>query len=432
MNRARIAALSTLGALLLALYPGSSGAIPAFARKTGMGCPACHDAWPRLNDFGENYRDRGYRTNNWNNETWNKLLDTVPFSFRTTPVYQYASTTNQVTDSGTRTIGSGGFAVPSADIYVGSAVSHHVSTYIDLSGFGPDGAVSMESAWLRLNDLGTDWVNVKFGKMELDLPESMHRAFTLFSPILVYGYHPTGSANTYMMMDNQYGVELSGHAAGPGLRYNAAFTTGNDVQTANLFSAPLAYAHVNYTYLTGSPVVSRVRGGVFGLVGWRPTASDTSSATGTPVPVPGTWGASVPHSRIGADLHMTFGSPSTPLTLSAAWMWGQEDTGLIANATQAGVFHGGLIQVDYVPNLSWVFGVRYDGAYNILQGDTSQPADSNEQTAFTAFARYMLWTSVNAGLALHFEASTLQTQNANPNGLPVRANTLFVGADFLL
>lgn len=141
MNRARIA---TLGTLLLALYPATAGAIPAFARQTGMSCTACHDAWPRLNDFGENFRDRGYRTVNSNDKTWTKLLETVPFSFRATPIYQFIATTNQETDLGTRTIATGSFAVPSADIYAGGPLSNHVSTYVDVAGFGPDGAASLE------------------------------------------------------------------------------------------------------------------------------------------------------------------------------------------------------------------------------------------------------------------------------------------------
>lgn len=421
-----------LGVLFLAIYPVTASAIPAYARKTGMGCPACHDAWPRLNDFGENYRDRGYRTSAWNDNTWSKLLDTVPLSFRTTAVYQYNSTNNQETDSGNRTIATGRFAVPSADLYFSAPLFQHLSVYVDIAGFGAEGLVELESAWMRLNELGTDWINVKFGKMELDLPESMHRAFPVYSPILAYGYHPPGSMNTFDMSQNQTGIELSGHAQGPGLRYNVSFTTASDVQTANLFSAPVVYAHVNYTHVTDSMVLSRVRGGLFGFVGWRPTLSDTSSASGSPMPVPGTWVLSKPHSRAGADLHVSFGSLTTPVTLSAVWMFGQEDASLVANGSQSAVFQGGLVQLDYVPSISWVFGVRYDGAYNTQQADPNLSNGSNQQVGFTGFVRYMLWSSAIAGLAIHVEGSTMQTFNAGFGGLPVRSNSLFAGADFLL
>ena len=39
-------------------------AIPAFARKYGLRCSACHLAWPILNDFGWRFKDNGYQLMN--------------------------------------------------------------------------------------------------------------------------------------------------------------------------------------------------------------------------------------------------------------------------------------------------------------------------------------------------------------------------------
>jgi hypothetical protein len=39
-------------------------AIPAFAKKTGLRCSACHEAWPKLNAFGQAFRDNGYQIGN--------------------------------------------------------------------------------------------------------------------------------------------------------------------------------------------------------------------------------------------------------------------------------------------------------------------------------------------------------------------------------
>ncbi len=36
-------------------------AIPAFARKHGFNCHMCHVAFPKLNDFGQRFRDNGYQ-----------------------------------------------------------------------------------------------------------------------------------------------------------------------------------------------------------------------------------------------------------------------------------------------------------------------------------------------------------------------------------
>ena len=45
--------------------PGSAvRAIPAFARKYGMPCSSCHQAWPMLSPFGQAFKDNGYQLGN--------------------------------------------------------------------------------------------------------------------------------------------------------------------------------------------------------------------------------------------------------------------------------------------------------------------------------------------------------------------------------
>ncbi len=43
------------------LQPDALFAIPAFARKYGFNCNMCHVAYPKLNDFGQRFRDSGYQ-----------------------------------------------------------------------------------------------------------------------------------------------------------------------------------------------------------------------------------------------------------------------------------------------------------------------------------------------------------------------------------
>ncbi len=50
--------------LLLLAGSQSAMAIPAFARKYGMPCSACHEAWPKLNNFGQTFKDNGYQMGN--------------------------------------------------------------------------------------------------------------------------------------------------------------------------------------------------------------------------------------------------------------------------------------------------------------------------------------------------------------------------------
>ncbi len=60
---AAVPALILLAAVLLPA-PKPANAIPAFARKYGLPCSACHIGWPELNNFGQVFRDNGYQMMN--------------------------------------------------------------------------------------------------------------------------------------------------------------------------------------------------------------------------------------------------------------------------------------------------------------------------------------------------------------------------------
>ena len=62
-----------------------ANALPAFARKYGLRCSACHESWPMLNYFGQKFKDNGYQLMNdrdapiWQNASY------WPITFRITP-----------------------------------------------------------------------------------------------------------------------------------------------------------------------------------------------------------------------------------------------------------------------------------------------------------------------------------------------------------
>src|SRR5690242_9050404 len=77
---------------LLASFTPSAQALPAFARKYGLRCSACHEAWPMLNYFGQKFKDNGYQLMNdrdapiWQNPSY------WPVTFRMTPFWHREST----------------------------------------------------------------------------------------------------------------------------------------------------------------------------------------------------------------------------------------------------------------------------------------------------------------------------------------------------
>src|SRR3984957_20792808 len=57
-------------------------AIPAFARKYGLPCSACHATWPLLNNFGQTFKDNGYQLGNGRDAPIYQQPDYWPITFR--------------------------------------------------------------------------------------------------------------------------------------------------------------------------------------------------------------------------------------------------------------------------------------------------------------------------------------------------------------
>src|SRR5438132_11037128 len=83
----------------LGLFSPVVGAVPAFARKTGLACSSCHEVWPRLNDFGQLFRDRGYRLKRDRDAPVEQDGSYWPIAMRTTVGYQWTRHTKVPTDS---------------------------------------------------------------------------------------------------------------------------------------------------------------------------------------------------------------------------------------------------------------------------------------------------------------------------------------------
>src|SRR5712691_10690561 len=87
--RKRFASGLLLASLFTFLSASDAHAIPAFARKYGLRCSACHEAWPMLNYFGQKFKDNGYQLMNdrdspiWQNASyWPATFRIVPYGHR--------------------------------------------------------------------------------------------------------------------------------------------------------------------------------------------------------------------------------------------------------------------------------------------------------------------------------------------------------------
>src|SRR5438105_15741271 len=77
--------------LLLFFTPADSFAIPVFARKYGLPCSACHEAWPKLNSFGQKFRDEGYQLRNEKDAPIWQRPEFWPVAMRITPNLHFVS-----------------------------------------------------------------------------------------------------------------------------------------------------------------------------------------------------------------------------------------------------------------------------------------------------------------------------------------------------
>ncbi|HEX8836025.1 MAG TPA: hypothetical protein VF748_03750, partial [Candidatus Acidoferrum sp.] len=67
-------------------------AIPAFARKYGMPCSSCHEAWPKLSPFGQQFKDNGYQMGNERDAPIYQNPSYWPVTFRITPNWHRENT----------------------------------------------------------------------------------------------------------------------------------------------------------------------------------------------------------------------------------------------------------------------------------------------------------------------------------------------------
>src|SRR5580693_3264277 len=206
--------------------PGTSvRAIPAFARKYGMPCSSCHQAWPMLSPFGQAFKDNGYQLGNERDAPIYQNPAYWPVTFRITPIWHRENENRAQVDDPTSTTGgqiegnvtTHGFDWSGLDFHTGGTLAKNVSFYV-LPSSNNAGAFHFESVWARLDNLlGSSWLNIKLGKFELDNLLSEKRILTLTSIAGIYqNYHfqPATEALSPLAIpfvvgigDNQVGAE---------------------------------------------------------------------------------------------------------------------------------------------------------------------------------------------------------------------------------
>ena len=90
--------LGLLVFLFILALPHPAYGIPAFARKYGLRCSACHEAWPKLNNFGQLFKDNGYQLMNDRDSPIWQNVSYFPISIRVTPQWHREKTNRMALD----------------------------------------------------------------------------------------------------------------------------------------------------------------------------------------------------------------------------------------------------------------------------------------------------------------------------------------------
>ena len=471
INSVLAAAFALIFLILSASQPAN--ALPAFARKYGLRCSACHESWPMLNYFGQKFKDNGYQLMNerdapiWQNASY------WPVTFRITPIWHRVSSGKQQVDTvpgngdglGEHRITSSGFDLSGLDFHTGGTLEKNISFYV-LPSSDNTASFHFETVMARLDNVfGSTWLNVKLGKFELDNLLSEKRILTLTANGGIYQlYHfiPQGDGNIFGQIgDNQLGIEVMGHSFNDRTRYSAALLSSNNGQVGFSYGSEAysGFFTASQAFDTGKLGVQRL--GFYAMVGEAPTTYLTNG--GAPIGGSGTGNKSF--SREGFVGQFYFGQHFDVQVVTQhgsdnAW-FGQGYGDFIDNPTalcNAGgptpgsvvqvpcnnvpgtqlvagsrnpTWNGVLVEPHYVYSPQLIFLARYETIRMSQQSTPGTRSNLGNIDTYTVGYRYNPFMTSRAGFAWHNEFNLFhQVGTSALSGTNINTSEVLTGFDF--
>ena len=440
----------------------SANALPAFARKYGLRCSACHESWPMLNYFGQKFKDNGYQIMNdhdspiWQNPSY------WPVTFRITPFWHRVSTGKVLVDTAVgpntaiRRFTSSGFDLSGLDFHTGGTLEKNVSFYV-LPSSNPSASFHFETVMARFDNLfHSPWLNIKMGKFELDNLLSEKRILSLTGNggiYQLYHFRPQGDGNIFGQIgDNQLGLEVMGHSWNDRTRYTAALLSSSDGQVglpygANSYSGFFTFSQA---FDVGKLGVDRIGG--YAMVGEAPTTWFTSGGS-TGAILNGAIGNKSYH-REGFVGLFYFGEHIDVQVVTQhgwdnAWFgqgYGDFVDGIAANnntpgttlpvGSRAPTWNGVLVEPHYIYSPQLIFIGRFEAIRMSQQanGAVTLPSNFGNITTYTVGYRWNPFMNNRAGFAWHNEYNWWHQEGTGPTlGLTtanINVSELLLGFDF--
>jgi hypothetical protein len=371
---------------VLAGLPSTAIAIPAFARQYEVSCNVCHAAYPRLNDFGEQFlNDMNYRLPNWKDTTTKTgdqelaLPKQVPLAIRAQAFVQGREGESIDPISGEVSADAGvDFQAPYLVKLLSSApLSDHISYYVYAIAAEKGGnlEVIVEDAWFSHDDLFGTGIGMQLGQFQLsDLMFPRETRMT-FQDFMIYRF----AGITY-----DRGV-LFGRGVGP-LDLSLGFSNGNGIEENFGINSP-GYKRPDKMFDndTQKSVFGRagmqlgpVSAGLFGLAGRQRNATGPAGMD--------SGDRDTDKISMGLDVSGNVGGN---------WYWfGQVLWNRWADFLDPGVdyeWSGAFAGVDYIHSNKWVFSAlfNYADAGDLADTDTVYEGIDMQTLTFTASYYFM-------------------------------------------
>ncbi len=445
--------LTLLAVFLVLSLSQPANALPAFARKYGLRCSACHESWPMLNYFGQKFKDNGYQLMNdrdapiWQNASY------WPITLRMTPFWSRESTNKVAVDSaptGEQRMTTTGFNLSGLDILTGGTLEKNIS-FLLVPSADETGAFHFESVNVRFDNLfKSPWLNVRVGKFELDSFISEKRTLTLSAnggAYQLFHFIPVGDGNIFGQIgDNQIGAEWMGHSGNDRTRLSAAVFSSTDGNVdlpygQNSYSAFFAGSQA---FSTGKLGVQRL--GAYAMYGVAPTTYLTSGG----VPLPGSGIGNKSFSRVGFEglfylgPHLDF-QVFTQHGEDSAWFgacYGEimagtcpdtnnNTTGILPAGARNPTWNGAFVETHYVYSPQLTIFQRSEWVRMSQQAFATNPSNLGDIDNYVVGYRYNPFMTSRAGFAFHNEYSWIRQRGTSPvTGTDLSSNSLLLGFDF--
>jgi hypothetical protein len=447
----RACAALLLSAFVVLAFSGSAHALPAFARKYGLRCSACHEAWPMLNYFGQKFKDNGYQLMNdrdspvWQNASY------WPVTFRMTPFWHRESTDKITTDtpsggSALRRLTFSGFDYGGLDILSAGTLEKNISFQL-IPASDETGAFHIEAVNARLDNLfHSPWLNFKFGKFELDNIVSEKRGLTLSASgggYNIYHFIPVGDGNIFGQLgDNQIGVEWLGHSANDRTRLSVTVLSSTDGNPDVLYGSN-SYS----TFITGSHAfnvgkLGTDRVGFYAMIGQAATTFLTDGG----VPLPNSGVGNKGFSRegfvglfyfdrlnfqvvtqhgsdspwFGAGFGNPIDDPTAPNNIP----------GMSIAGLRSPTWNGAFVETHWVHSPQLIFFQRSEWIRMSQQAAPATPSNLGNLDNYVFGYRYYPIMNSRGGFAWHNEYSWIRGKGLAPDGSDLTNNSLMLGFDF--